>query len=318
MDWQNTEMQEAVAELAGQVLAGDGDPWAALVEAELTELDGLLEICTLLESVGWHGGHAPVLPSLVLGAPIRRAGLDVLPGEILTAGLLEEGCRDPHHNNTRVESGLLYGRKICVPAADRASRMVVPTDDGLWAVRLEDCRVSSQTGTDGDLLGVVDLDGAPGARIGGPELLDPWLQRVHLGIAALQLGMAKRALAMTADYVRERQQFGKPIGSFQAVSQRAADAWIDTRCMEVTLMQAAWRLSERLPAEREVRIARWWASEGGHRVVTAAQHLHGGTGFDRDYPLYRYFLCFKQWEFLLGGAEAQLAALGDVLAAERA
>jgi alkylation response protein AidB-like acyl-CoA dehydrogenase len=81
------------------------------------------------------------------------------------------------------------------------------------------------------------------------------------------------------------------------------------------MLQAAWRLSVDLPASREVAIAKYWAAVGGQRVVHAAQHLHGGMGVDRDYPLHRYFLRAKQLELFLGGATRQLQLLGRRMAA---
>ena len=95
---------------------------------------------------------------------------------------------------------------------------------------------------------------------------------------------------MTAEYTKTREQFDRPIATFQAVGQRAADAYIDTEAIRLTAWQAIWRLSEGLPATAEVAVAKFWAAEGGQRVVHAAQHLHGGMGVDKDYPLHRYFL----------------------------
>ena len=128
--------------------------------------------------------------------------------------------------------------------------------------------------------------------------------------------MCTAALEMTAKYTSEREQFGKKIASFQAVGQRAADAYIDTEAVRLTTWQAAWRLSEDLSAAEEVAVAKFWAAEGGQRVVHAAQHLHGGLGVDRDYPLHRYFLWAKQLELTLGGATASLLRLGRALAAQ--
>jgi alkylation response protein AidB-like acyl-CoA dehydrogenase len=137
---------------------------------------------------------------------------------------------------------------------------------------------------------------------------------VDVGVSAILLGLSHEALKLTAAYVTERHQFGIPIGSFQAVQQRAADAWIQTQVMEASLWQAAWRVESGLASSRECAIARYHASEGSHFVCAAAQHLHGGFGFDRDYPLHRYFLAARQHEFILGGANAQLEKLGDLLA----
>jgi alkylation response protein AidB-like acyl-CoA dehydrogenase len=310
MDWTSTELQQAIEQLAPDVL-GTPDAWSALDQAELLALEGPLETASLLIEVGRAGAHVPVLETLVLGGPIR----DRRAGEVLTGALLEPGSRDPRHVATVARDGRLHGRKTCVPAVDRAARVVVPAVDGLYAVALADVEIVPQAGTASDPLGELVLDGAPGVRLGGPELVGAWLGRVHLGVAALQVGLCRSAVSLTASYVRERKQFGVPVGSFQAVRQRLADAWIDLQGMEVALWQAAWRLHEGVPAEREVLIARYVAAEGSHRVLAAAQHLHGGFGFDRDYPLHRRFLVSKQWEFLLGGASARLEELGDLLAA---
>ncbi len=105
-----------------------------------------------------------------------------------------------------------------------------------------------------------------------------------------QAGAAAAALALVAEYTKTREQFGKPIATFQAVGQRAADAYVDTEAIRLTAWQAAWRIDEGLPADKEVAIAKFWAADGGQRVVHAAVHLHGGVGVDRDYPLHRYFL----------------------------
>jgi alkylation response protein AidB-like acyl-CoA dehydrogenase len=111
-------------------------------------------------------------------------------------------------------------------------------------------------------------------------------------------------------------QFEKPIATFQAVGQRAADAYVDTEAIRLTAWQAASRLAEGLPASAEVAVAKYWAAEGGQRVVHAASHLHGGVGVDRDYPLHRFFLLTRQIELTLGGANESLRRLGRILAAE--
>ena len=122
---------------------------------------------------------------------------------------------------------------------------------------------------------------------------------------------------MTAEYTKTREQFDRPIATFQAVGQRAADAYIDTEAVRLTALAGGVAPRGRAcPATAEVAIAKFWAAEGGQRVVHAAQHLHGGIGVDRDYPLHRYFLWAKQLELTLGGATPQLLKLGAILAAE--
>jgi alkylation response protein AidB-like acyl-CoA dehydrogenase len=132
--------------------------------------------------------------------------------------------------------------------------------------------------------------------------------RLVLGTAAQQLGVVERALEMTAEYARTRIQFDRPIGAFQAVSQRLADAWIDVEALRLAVWQAASR-----PEPAEVATAGFWAAEAGHRVLHTAVHVHGGVGIDMDYPLHRYFLAAEHHEFLLGGATAQLLDLAEVL-----
>jgi alkylation response protein AidB-like acyl-CoA dehydrogenase len=130
----------------------------------------------------------------------------------------------------------------------------------------------------------------------------------------MQLGVSERALDMTARYVRERVQFGVPIGSFQAVQHRAADCYIDLEAMRWTTWRAALQVAEGHPSARECAVAKFWAAEGGARIAAACQHLHGGIGVDLDYPLHRYFLRSKALELALGGATPHLVRLGRDLA----
>ncbi len=132
--------------------------------------------------------------------------------------------------------------------------------------------------------------------------------------AAFQLGVLDRGLQLTAEYARTREQFDRPIGSFQAVGQRLADGYIDVKGLRLTLTQAAWRLSEDLPADTEVATAAFWAADAGHRVAHTIVHIHGGVGIDTDHPVHRYFLAAKQTEFALGGATGQLLRIGRELA----
>jgi alkylation response protein AidB-like acyl-CoA dehydrogenase len=150
----------------------------------------------------------------------------------------------------------------------------------------------------------------------GGAMLDWLLPRATVALCAMELGVASRALRTTATYTSSRQQFERPIATFQAVAQRAADAYIDVESIRVTTWQAAWRLSEGLAAGEAVAVAKLFAAEAGHRVVYAAQHLHGGMGFDVEYPLYRYYLRSKQIELTLGNASEHLTRLGQMLARE--
>ena len=141
------------------------------------------------------------------------------------------------------------------------------------------------------------------------------IDRVTAGLCATQAGVSAAALRLTATYTTERHQFGSPIATFQAVAQRAADAYIDTQGIQFTAWQAAWRLDEGLDAADELDIAKFWAAEAGSRVADAAQHLHGGIGVDTDYPLHRYYRLAKHLELTLGGRTERLRRLGARMAA---
>lgn len=154
------------------------------------------------------------------------------------------------------------------------------------------------------------------AALGGAGDVVEWLlQRAAVALCMEIAGACRAALDLTAHYTAERHQFGKPIASFQAVGQRAADAYIDTQAVALTAWQAAWRLDAGLPAAEEVAIAKFWADEGAQRVVHACQHLHGGIGVDRDYPVHHYFLTVKHLATRLDGATTSLLRLGELMAA---
>lgn len=304
---------------------------------------GFTEICLVLEEVGRRLAPLPLFPTLVLGAlPIAAFGSDaqrqtLLPRvatgkSVLSAALSEVGGNDPAQPRTTARrdgsTWILDGEKTCVPSAGRAARVLVParSETGV-AVFLIDpnaagislarqITTSSEPQFELRLAGVrVPDDDLLAGPDRGVELVR-WMEaRALVGLAALQLGIAEEALQRCAAYARSRKQFGQPIGSFQAVAMRAADAFIDVEAMRSTLYQAIWRIEEGLPAQREIEVAKWWACRGGHRVAHTVQHLHGGIGADVEYPIHRYFLWAKQTEYALGGATAHLAKLGALLAA---
>jgi alkylation response protein AidB-like acyl-CoA dehydrogenase len=147
----------------------------------------------------------------------------------------------------------------------------------------------------------------------GERVLGAMVDRALLGLCALQVGVCESAMRQAAEYTSQRIQFGKPLSAFQGSQIRAADGYIDTEAIRVTMLQAAWKLDTGREASSDVLVAKWWAAEGGQRVVHNVQHLHGGMGADIEYPVHRYFLWGKQIEDTLGGASATLARLGAEL-----
>jgi alkylation response protein AidB-like acyl-CoA dehydrogenase len=332
--------RRAYTELAKANLLG-----VALPEAFGGSGLGFLAAAVILEQIGRAVAPVPFLATVVLGAlPIAEFGSDaqrqrLLPpaisGEaVLTAALVEPGTEADRPMTTASRAGggwRLDGVKVCVPAGSVASTILVPartTAAGGIGVFLVDAdaggltrtpvdTTNRQPETHLDLDGVVVPDDAVlGEPEGGAALLTWILERATAGLCATAAGVCEVALRKTAEYTKTREQFDRPIASFQAVGQRAADAYVDTEAIRLTAWQAAWRLDAGMPASVEVAVAKYWAAEGGQRVVHAAQHLHGGIGVDRDYPLHRYFLWAKQLELTLGGSTRQLLRLGAILAAE--
>ncbi len=325
-----------------QALAEAGLLGTAVPEAHGGAGLGFLELSALLEQAGRAAAPVPLFETLVLGAlPIARfapPGLAArwLPGVacgevVLTAGLLEAQA-DPRKPVTAAKrSGRgwrLRGAKVCVPAAALASRILVPARAGrkdvvialvdpaaagvrLTPLRTTSGRPESRLELDGVRVGAEEVVVGPE---GGNEALEWLIEHATAAQAATAVGLCSAALELTADYVKTRKQFDQPIAMFQAVAHRAADAYIDVEAIRLTALQACWRLSEGLPASAEVALAKFWAAEAGQRVVAAAQHLHGGIGVDREYPLHRYYLHAKELELALGGASAQLERIGELLA----
>ncbi len=322
----------------------DRELWSKLIAADVLSTTapeslggggfGVLEETAVLVALGRQLAAVPYLESVVLAAGALAAfGSEALQrdwaapavtGEkILTVALDGEMGQGPVQAQTVGGGHRLTGSRALVPYAPVADAFLVPaeTDAGtrvfLVAARDSGVSVSSLDTTGHGSVGHLDLQGVEvdASRLVGGADVAAWLvTRNTLGRSAFQLGVLERALELTAEYAREREQFDRPIGSFQAVGQRLADGYIDVKGLRLTVTQAAWRLSEDLPSELEVGTAAFWAAEAGHRVAHTAVHVHGGVGIDVDHPVHRYFLAAKQTEFAVGGATGQLLRIGRELA----
>ena len=302
---------------------------------------GLLELCSVLVEAGRKVAPAPLashLPAALAIAEFGDQGIQDawLPGavsgaQILTAAIAEERAHVPAVPSTTAERDgdqwLVTGVKSVVPAGTIASLFLVPasTAEGVAIFLVEPgdgVTILGQRVSDGSEVARLDLDRAPGIPLGtlaeGAAAVEWLQQRLTLAACALELGIVKGALDLTAAYAKTREQFGRPIGTFQAVSQRLADAYIDILGSDLTLWQAAWRLEEGLPAEVELASAKLWAADTGHKVAHTTVHVHGGVGIDMDGEAHRYFTTGKLGEFLLGGTTDQARRIGALLAAEPA
>jgi len=333
----------------------DRELWKALAEANLLgaclpeEFGGsglsFFELCLVLEEVGRAVAPVPYFPVLALGAlPLAEFGSAEqkkawLPGVIagetfLTAALEEPDGDDPLRPSTRAERDgagwRISGTKICVPAAHIAQRILVPASTGQGRMGLfwidpkaPGVKLELQRATNREVIAAVTLRRARakatdllGTLAKGREIARWLSERAIAGLCAMQVGVADRALRMTARYTAERKQFDRPIGSFQAVHQRAGDAFINVEAMRLTAQQAAFLLAENRPASLAVSVAKVFAADGGNHATYAAQHLHGGIGMDLDYPLHRSYIWTRRIELMLGSAARHLERIGDALAAQ--
>lgn len=322
--------------------------WAALAEtgvlgAFVPEEHGgagldLVALGAVLNHVGRTAAAVPIWETFGLGAPAiaefapAAVASEVLgkvaAGEsVLSAAWHESGSEPlaPVTVASREDDGwVVTGTKTCVPAGQVADAVLVPCavrdgSVGLFLVNTdaEGVAVEALTTTMGDPQAAVIFADSPAVLIAeGRESLRWAYERGVATLCSIAVGNCAEALGLTAQYTKDRKQFDVAIASFQSVAHRLADGFVDTEAIRLTAQQALWRLSVGMHATAEVASAKYWAAVAGQRVVHTGQHLHGGVGVDRDYPLHRYFLAAKEIELQLGGATRQLLDLGKLIAAE--
>lgn len=317
----------------------DAELWSALSAAGLTSLTvpeehggaglGVAALAVLLEEQGRVVAPVPLWTSAVAALALEERP-DLLTGIAdgavrVTLALEEYDARDPGAPaavaTAAGERWALSGVKAAVPSPEGADQVLVSasTDSGpalfLVAADAPGVTWTPTPVTSHDVAGELSLDGAPADRVGD---LRRTLRQARIALAALQVGVARGALDLAAAYLAGREQFGRPLGTFQAVQHQLADCWIDIDAMRVTLWKAIDDEASGGPeAERSALVASWWRAQAGLDVVHRVQHVHGGIGVDVDYPVHRYFLWGRQLAGTLGGAAATLEDLGDLVTGAR-
>ena len=335
---------EYVKQLADAGRTWDERLWQRLGEGGLFSLAldeehggsglGMLEFALALEQQGRYLASAPWWAHHLVTLAVARfgtAGLKArsLPGLIdgttpATLAIEAVECGAPKAA-PRGDALQLDGVLAAVPIDSLHRLILIPvqTEAGR-RLALIDAALPGVTRTSGvltDLQPVHDLHFA-NATVAADSLLTadalPWLEeRIALCIGALQTGVLAEALQRTARFTTERHQFGRPLGSFQGLAMRAADAYIEVELLRSTVWQLAWRLDNNLPATAAARTAKLHAARAGHVVGHTVQHLHGGTGTDLTYPIHRFFLKSQALAAMGGGQETQLARIGRELAGPR-
>ena len=263
---------------------------------------------------------------------------------ILTSALREPSNPAPPIPATTVTDGKITGTKIGVLHADHSHRILVPAHltpappPTSSMIVASSGQIASKTGHDHGVVGdtgvVLVAPGAPGVRLtptpsssgqpeftlrmdqapvesvlGSAECVRDLYQLAVAGACALMDGAVAGALALTRDYVASREQFGRPLATFQAVSQQIADTYIASRTLHLATLSACWRLSEGRDQGADLDVAGYWCAEQAPRAVRTCHHLHGGLGMDVTYPLHRFSSLVADLVRFLGGAEYRLERL---------
>ena len=333
MDFTTDPEQQAVADVVGTVLERENS-WAALVSGGVPALGvpdrlggdgvGLPEIATALTEIGRHGTISPALATLGLGlVPLldlatesqQNQFLDgVAKGAILTAALNEPGAALPDRPATRLVDGRLSCTKIVVPYAEQANWMLVTTDSGAVVVspRADGVRLiatPSSTGADEYAVTFSDVVVDSDAVLAGATALR--VNQLVLGAAgAYAAGLVAGAVRLTADYVTNRHQFGRPLATFQAVSAQLAEIYIASRTLDLISTSVIWRLAGGRDADADLDVLGYWLTSEAPPTMQTCHHLHGGMGMDVTYPMHRYYSSIKDLTRLLGGPSHRLDLVG--------
>ena len=344
MDFSPDEGQQAVADVVTSALGRDNS-WAALVEGGVLAFGvperlggdglGLSELASALTEIGRHGTVSPALATLGLGLiplldlasedqqdrflagvakGVRRAGAE-RPGEcsVLTAALNEPGAALPERPATTLTGSRLSGTKVGVPHAEQADWMLVTTDSGVVVVspKAEGVTLAkTPTSNHSDEFVVTFRDVA----VPDTDMLAGEVTRVNqLALAATgayAAGLTAGAMRLTADYVANREQFGKPLSTFQTVAAQLAEIYIASRTITLVATSVIWRLAEGRDASEDLDVLGYWLTSQVPPVMQLCHHLHGGMGMDIAYPMDRYYSTIKDLSRLLGGPSHRLDLVG--------
>ena len=333
MDFTPDPEQQAVADVVTSVLERENS-WDALVSGGVTALGvperlggdgvGLPEIATALTEIGRHGTVSPALATLGLGliplldlaseAQQDRFLSGVAKGAILSAALNEPGASLPDRPATTLAGGRLNGTKVAVPYAEQAAWLLVTADSGVVVVSptaegVTLTKTPASTGGDEYAVTFTDvavesddvLDGATPHRVN---------QLASAAIGAFAAGLVAGALKLTAGYVANREQFGRPLSTFQTVAAQLAEVYIASRTLALTANSVIWRLAEGRDADDDIDVLGYWLTSQAPPAMQTCHHLHGGMGMDITYPMHRYYSTIKDLTRLLGGPSYRLDLVG--------
>ncbi|WP_295047084.1 acyl-CoA dehydrogenase [uncultured Paracoccus sp.] len=302
MDFGFTEEQTMLGDSLARTLERSPDA-AALFElgagaALMTEDAGGFggtgpDILMVFRTLGRAGAVTPLLDSVILGAGILSAADEgglaeaAAGGEARIAVALDEpGQRYEGTVSTTATDGRLTGEKSMVQGAGDATHLIVQATDGLYLAEAgaEGLSLRSYALMDGGRAAEVSLRGVPARRIGDANLLDRPVAAAILALCADALGVMERAVDLTTDYLKTRKQFGRPIGSFQAIQHRMADLLTEVE----QARSAVWNLAGHLDSpdrDRHVAATKSLVGRTARLVAEDTIQLHGGIGMTEEYEL---------------------------------
>ncbi|MGA3254080.1 MAG: acyl-CoA dehydrogenase family protein [Mycobacterium sp.] len=337
MDFDLTAEQQAVAGVVTSVLDRDNS-WSALVAGGVTALPvperlggdgvGLPEVGTVLTEIGRHGAITPALATLGLGVvPLLDLASDeqqdrylagVAKGAVLSAALNEPGAALPDRPATTFANGRLSGTKVGVAYAEQADWLIVTADSAVVVVSpkadgVQLVRTPTSNGSDEYTVTFADVAVADSDVLAGASAHR--VNQLALAmIGAFTDGLVAGALRLTADYVAERKQFGKPLSTFQTVAAQLAEVYIASRTIGLAAKSVIWQLSQEgrgaADADDDLDVLGYWVTSQAPPVMQTCHHLHGGMGMDITYPMHRYYSTIKDLTRLLGGPSLRLDLLG--------
>jgi len=332
VDFSPDEGQQAVADVVTSALGRD-NTWQALVDGGVNAFGvperlggdglGLAEIASALTEIGRFGNTSAAFATLGLGLiPLLdlasaeqqdRFLAGVAKGGVLSAALNEPGTALPERPATSLAAGKLSGTKVGVPHAAQADWLVVSTDGGVVVVSPKAdgvTLVKTPTANHSDEYVVTFADVA----VDSGDVLAGTVGRVNelvlAATGAYAAGLVAGALRLTADYVATREQFGKPLSTFQTVAAQLAEVYIASRTISLVSTSVIWRLAEGRDAAEDLDILGYWVTSQAPPVMQLCHHMHGGMGMDIAYPMDRYYSTIKDLTRLLGGPSHRLDLVG--------
>ena len=285
--------------------AYDAELWKSMVDQGWTGIAvaetgggvglGWVEVAVLLEEVGAHVAPAPILQQVV--------ALDALAGTEWADGLLAGDA---------IATVAASGAREVVPYAPTASVAVCVRGDELVAVAVDSAREPAMDIT--REVGWLDPSTGDATVLGGPDAVQAFVDRGATAYAAELLGGAQRLLDLSVEYAKDRVQFDKPIGSFQAVKHRCADMLVDVEGMRSAVYYAAWCIAAGDPdASVAASTAKAWCSDASKRVAGSALQVHGGIGFTWEHDVHLFLKRAQLDQLAFGDAVVHRTRLTQLL-----